>query len=270
MKFGTMQSVLGEPLPGAFSVAKKLGFDGIEIECGKADAIEPAGEFAPARRAEIRAAACQAGVEIPSVCAGCLNGLLAAPDPSARQNAIGLARRLIELSHDLGASVLLIPFFGDGEILDEAAMQRVTESIRQLEPDAAAARVTLAIEHTLRADRAAALIDAIGSPRFGDYWDMGNSMSLGFDPLAEIESLGRRIAQVHAKEYSGTEVAAGPGEYPGLNRDPFGKGKVPVSGVIRKLRAQGYDGWIVLETGAFGNRKESARTALEILKIAGG
>ena len=32
MKFGAMQSVLGEPLPDAFAVAAELGFDGIEVD----------------------------------------------------------------------------------------------------------------------------------------------------------------------------------------------------------------------------------------------
>ena len=34
MKFGTLQSVLGEQLPKVFAVAAKLGFDGVQLAIG--------------------------------------------------------------------------------------------------------------------------------------------------------------------------------------------------------------------------------------------
>jgi sugar phosphate isomerase/epimerase len=265
-----MQNVLGEPPPGVFAVAASLGFDGVELDWFSPDEAVKGGPLAPERRAEIRKAARTAGVEIPSVCAHFGNhGGLASPDPATPTAMLRAVRDGIALCRDLRATALLVPFFGDGTIDGDEGKARLVGHLRTLAPDAGAAGVTLAIEHTLRGDEAAALLDAVGSPFVADYWDMANCRCWDYDPLEEIASLGGRIACVHAKEYvrDGHPVVR-PDErrYPGLNAKPFGAGDVPVRAILEALRAVGYTGWVTLETGAFGDKKQSARAALEHLR----
>ncbi|MBV9865122.1 MAG: sugar phosphate isomerase/epimerase [Abitibacteriaceae bacterium] len=272
MKFGTLQGVLGEPLPEVFTVAKELGFDGVELDWRDFSEAGEGGLLEANRRPDLREAAALAGVEISSVAAHFLNnGGLASPEPKHQQFGVQAVRTGIELCRDLGAKVLLVPFFGNGEIEGEAGKERLIQNLQHLASKAEADDVMLAIEHTLRGDEATALLHEVGSAYIGDYWDMANCMSLGYDPLTEIKSLKGHIAQVHAKEYDGSEVPAGarpPRSYPGLNTKSFGEGQVPVRDVLAALRQVGYDGYVVLETGAFGHHHKSARAALEHLNAS--
>ncbi len=272
MKLGTLQNVIEEPLSTVFAAAAQLGFYGVELDWSDVAYAHSGGPLGPENRGAIRQAAAEANVEIPSVAAHFLNkGGLA----NEGKEAFGLeaVRAGIALCADLGAGYLLLPFFGSAVINDEAAVSRLIKNLQRLALEAEAAGVTLAIEHTMPAETTAALLDEVGSPYVGNYWDMGNCMALGADPLDEIEQLGQRIIRVHAKEYHQGDDPPGTTEalhFDGLNRKPFGHGDVPVSAVLDGLRQVGYDGYIVLETGKFDDAKRSARAALSVLHSASG
>ena len=272
MKFGTLQNVIEEPLPAVFAAAAQLGFDGVELDWSDPTWAQPGGPLGPENRAAVRAAAEQAAVEIPSVAAHFLNkGGLA----NEESEAFGLeaVRTGIALCADLGAGYLLVPFFGAAVISDPPAVSRLIRNLQRLAPAAEAAGVTLAIEHTMPALPTAQLLDRVGSPCVGDYWDMGNCMALAADPLDEIAQLGQRIVRVHAKEYHQGDDPPGAADalhFDGLNRRPFGQGDVPVAAVLDSLRQQGYDGYVVLETGKFDDAKGSAQAALSLLHRLSG
>jgi L-ribulose-5-phosphate 3-epimerase len=274
MKFGTLQNVIEEPLTSVFAVAADLGFDGVELDWNDLATARPGGPLGPENRRALRQAAEEAGVEIPSVAAHFLSrGGLA--DSSSEKQAFGLeaVRAGIALCADLGAGYLLVPFFGPATLANGAAVTRLVENLKRLAPEAAAAAITLAIEHTLPGDQTAALLDRVGSPYVGEYWDMANCMGLGYEPLEEIDRLGRRIVRVHAKEYHQGGAARGTQAAPhfaGLNKRPFGQGDVPVDAVLAALRRVGYDGYIVLETGKFGDVRASAKAALSVLQAGCG
>ncbi len=62
MKFGAMQSVLGEPLPDAFAVAAELGFDGMEVDWNDPADAREGGSLGPERRESLRDAEIEAVV----------------------------------------------------------------------------------------------------------------------------------------------------------------------------------------------------------------
>ena len=82
------------------------------------------------------------------------------------------------------------------------------------------------------ADQALALIDAVGSPMLGVYYDVGNADYQSFDPIAEIRQLGKHIVQIHVKEI-GAEM---------------GEGKLDFPAIFAAIKSIGYDGYLVLET----------------------
>ena len=272
MRFGVMQGVLGETPPGVFKTAKDLGFDGVELDWRDPGEIGEEGAFAPGRRIEWRNAAREAGVEIPSIVAHFLNGGgLSSAGIGVQETARKAIRDGIEICRDLGARTLLVPFFGEAELTTPFRVDRLVDNLIQLAPVAEDAGVVLAIEHSLPAARAVEILESVGSPSVADYWDMGNAMCFAYDPVREVTTLGRRIAQVHAKEYEpggGSNGRPRPGQYPGLNARPFGQGRVPVREIFAALEREGYDGYVVIETGVFGDRKESARAALDVLRQA--
>ena len=272
MKFGTLQSVLEATLDDVFPIAAKLGFDGVELDWNDPADAQPGGPLAHERREALRSAARSAGVEIASVAAHFLNhGGLA----SAEHERMGVAavQEGIRLCQDLGAQVLLVPFFSQGDIIGQEGIERLTRNLNVLAPEAELARVTLGVESMLPAHEVVALLDTVGSPFVGTYFDMANGMGLGYDPVKEVETLGRHIVQVHAKEFVAGDGPAGSREKPRfdlLNKRPFGEGDVPVREILQALRRAGYDGYIVLETGAFGDPQASARAALDVLRSHAG
>lgn len=276
MKFGVMQAVLGKDTDSVFGVAAKLGFGGVELDWRKADDARGAnGDFRAARRLAIRRRAQNAGLVVSSVCAGwCNQGGLAEPNLESRQRAVVALSEGIKLCAELGAETLLVPFFGAGMIRDEQTLAWVTHHLQWLAADAQASNVKLGVETTLPAAKVKAMLEQIASPGAGCYWDMGNAMWLGHDPLAEIRTLGTHIVAVHAKEFLGAPTPDPAKVSDGLNAAPLGEGMVPVREVIATLREVGYDGsaragWITLETGAFGgDRFASAQKALMVLRAA--
>ena len=51
-----------------------------------------------------------------------------------------------------------------------------------------------------------------------------------------------------------------------LNNKPLGQGQIPVPQIVAALKAVGYDGYIVLETGHFCDHHASAKASGDYLK----
>ena len=160
--------------------------------------------------------------------------------------------------------MLLVPFFYHGEIVGDEGIARLTDNLARLASDAASANVKLGIENTLTATQNAAIVDAVGSPFVGVYWDMANGVACGYDAVDDVHTLGQRLVQVHAKEFKHDGGAKGTRANPRfdlLNAKPLGQGDIPVPQIMAALKAVGYTGAIVLETGDFGNHHASAQAA---------
>lgn len=270
-QFGVLQNVLGEPLETVFATARELGFDGVEVDWNAPEDILEGGPLAPEKRAAIKTSAQESGVVIHSVAAHFHNQAgIASIDPEIRDRAIHLLREGLYMARDLGATALLVPFFGPGErdLASPEGQKRMVMALQLLAGDAAKAGVYLAIEHVLPGEQAARLIDATISTHVGAYWDMGNGMTRGIEPIADVRALGSRIARVHAKEFSRFEGESRPLSYHGLNQVPLGQGDVPITEVLRELKRAGYKGFITLETGGFDDRKASALAARQVLAQA--
>jgi len=98
------------------------------------------------------------------------------------------------------------------------------------------------------------------APWVGANLDTGNLAARGGDPVRAVRQLGERIIHVHFKDVPAIE-----------SHDcvALGTGIVDIRGVIRELKAIGYDGWlsIEVETGDRDPTEEviaSARTLREL------
>lgn len=84
--------------------------------------------------------------------------------------------------------------------------------------------------------------------------DTGHLFLAGADPVAITQRAGRRVAHVHLKDVDGAmaqrvragEIGFRAAVIEGMFK-PLGEGDVDVSGVIRHLEKEGYQGWYVLE-----------------------
>ena len=272
MHFGTMQSVLKCDIGEVFHRAASLGYTSVELDWNTpADAL-PGGRMSPSMRDMIRMTARTNGITIASVAAHFLNAANIANDnPDAVAAAILNIKRGIALCADIGAKVLLVPFFDDADIIGDAGIERLVRSLKTLSPDAEKAGVILGIESTLPAAANLAVVQSVGSQHVGIYWDMANGMAVGYDAVADAKALASVIVQVHAKEFVRDTGPVGTRNAPRfdmLNHKPLGQGDVPLKAILAALRAGGYTGHVVCETGTFGTVDASARADLKALLAA--
>jgi sugar phosphate isomerase/epimerase len=220
-----------------FEHARRLGFAGVEVALGPDDLRPPR----PERPASLQSARAETGLVIPSLIVGPHNELggIADEDPAVAARAAGDVRVAIAWAAELGADVVLVPFFLRADIRDAQAFDRCVSAFRELCPEAAAAGVTLCYEGTLPARDVRLLAEQIASAAFGCYFDLANPIAEGFDTATEALQLGGLIRRVHFKD---SAVRRGDST-PGLGRVDFEASAQALSDV-------GYDGWLVLETPA--------------------
>lgn len=251
MRYGAMDGSLGrgkQSAPSVLAVAHEAGLDGVEV-CLRGDYADDSLWTVSGARS-VAAAARALGLEIPSLALLMLNqGSFAGDDPT-RERARGIVRHAIDLARELGARIILLPFFGAGKIDGETGVARVVEELRALAPAAAAGGVKLGIETTLPAPVVVDVLRAVDSPVITNYFDVANAVWLGYDPIAELETLiaAGALPQIHIKDIQ---------DQPG-DRAP-GDGRVPYALVGKALRRLGYDGYLIFETPATDDPVNAAR-----------
>jgi sugar phosphate isomerase/epimerase len=234
----------------AVAAAAAAGYEGVELDVGREAEEHPL--FTDAGLAAVRAELARTGLAVPSVCLGALNAFgFKSTDPAERARAHGLIRRGVALARTLGAGAVLVPFFGGSRLESADEVGRVVEGMRGVASAARDAGVVLAVENTLPAPENVALAAAVDSPAVGVYYDTGNALAAGYDPVAEVRALGRALARVHFKDFR-----------PGQGGVMMGQGEVDFPAVVRELDAQGYRDWIVLEAASPNDPVEDARANL--------
>ncbi len=212
--------------------AKLAGLDGIEIPVNSAaDKLTIAD---PGVRQQYKAQMAKTGLAVSSLMLGVLNSNPLASDPRAP----AWLEQAIDAAKDLGAGVILVAFFGKGDLLAKdgklksADVDVVVQRLKAAAPRARDASVILAIENTLPAHLNTGILDRIDSPWVRVYYDVGNSTNKGYEVPAEIRRLKHRIACVHFKD-----------------RDRYlGEGQIQFEPIAAALKEIGYQGWIVMET----------------------
>jgi sugar phosphate isomerase/epimerase len=237
MRPGVMSSVIGGGDDrAAFERASRSGFAGVEVELRRDDLRAPERE----RLARLAQARDRSSLHVPSLVLGEHNaGGLASADTDVAEAAAEDVRRAIVWAEELGADIILVPFFLDGELVHEADVDRAARALRALCPLAAQRNVSLCYEGTLPSDRFRDLAARVESAAFGVYFDLANPVTRGMDTATELRALGDLVRRVHLKD---TRVR-GADVHPGLGRVDFAQSRDALAEI-------GYDGWLVFETPA--------------------
>ncbi len=223
--------------PEALRATAEIGFDGVELDIGDDYRETLLWTQGPGAVADLID---ETGGALLSFCAGaCWQISPASPDASVRAEIHQLLADLIGYSAALHAGVILVPVTpGGDEVSYEDGTARWIDEMKKLAPIAEDKGVVLALENVGRGyGKSAAelihLVDSIGSPGVQTYYDIGNATAFGNDPVAEIQALGSRIADVHIKDRDG---------------ELLGEGVVNIPDSVKALKELGYDGDLVLET----------------------
>jgi len=211
----------------AVALAKKIGFDGVEISIGKGTQKLPLSN--PDLQKQYVAESKKHDLPIASTCLEILHRNVLKSDPLAQR----WVADSISITKNVGARVILLPFFGKGALKTHQEMDYVADYLKEIATEAEKAQVILGLENTISAEDNVRILDRVKSRAVLVYYDIGNSTQGGFDILKEIRWLGKeRICEFHIKD----------------NPHFLGKGPIKVPAVVDAIAEIGFSGWAHLET----------------------
>jgi L-ribulose-5-phosphate 3-epimerase len=216
--------------PNAVSMARELGFDGLEVSFGRkvTDGRMPLDNAAT--QAEYLRLARLHKVTLNTTCLDILHVNYLKSDPLGAQ----WLQQAIPINAKLGIRNMLLPFFGKGAINTEQEQNYVADILKEAVPVAEKMGVVLALEDTISAEANLRILNRVGSKHLQVFYDPGNSAPLGFDCPKEIRMLGREhIVHIHWKD-----------------KGYLGEGLIDYAPILSAIREIGYRGWLDLETSA--------------------
>ena len=222
-----------------YTMAKDLGFDGIEIR-GLGDEINAATAlpFTAKNLPETLKKLHMLRLEIPCLSSDCC--LKDVENTEANKTEL---LQYIELAQKLGTPYIRVladrDIAPEGEVCDEDILRQLLD----LAPYAEKAGVTLLIEtNGVYADtnRLRSLLERIPSDAVGALWDMHHPYRIMNESAdTTIQNLGAYIKHVHMKDSVMTEN--------GITYRMVGKGDLPLSDMLLALSSINYDGYVSLE-----------------------
>jgi sugar phosphate isomerase/epimerase len=169
----------------------------------------------------------------------------------------------LDYAAELGINTVLIFSFDRAGMSPGLPPENVLEILSRAAERAGSMGIQLAIENEDgfwgdTGDRTASLVRAVGHPALGVNWDPGNAYFAGDEPFpAGYHAVRDLIRHVHFKD--ARRNADGTAEY-------VAKGEIDWAGQMRALAADGYDGFISVET----HLRPKVGSARELLDRLGG
>jgi len=252
-------------LDQCFKLAKKAGFEGVELALAEGQAKFEGMDLALVENGEISlnstkedidkvvALAKDNGIQLYSFASGLpWQYSPTSNNPEIREKAQMILHKQIEVASWLGCETLLVipgmvnaDFVANCEIVAyDVVYERAFEYIKKGLKFAEEKKVELGIENVwnkflLSPMEMRDFIDKFESPYVCSYFDVGNVLAFGY-PDHWIKVLNKRIKKVHVKDYRRT--AGGLHGFVDLL-----SGDVDFPAVINAFKAIGYDGWLTAE-----------------------
>lgn len=236
-------------LPAGLSWEKRLtaaaqaGYEFVEISIDDSDQRIARLDWGPGQRADLLNAVLNTGVPIRSMSLSAHRRFpLGSASARTRLKGLDLFKKAIEFTAYFG--IRLIQVAGCDvyhEESDETSRAHFLEGLHQAHEWASSAGVMLALENwdvecVDTVSKAMWYVQHFNSPWFQLYVDVGNLITTGHDPVAELQIGRGHIAAVHLRD-------ALPGD---MQYTPFGAGRVPFAGVFSKLSNMDFRGLLVL------------------------
>ena len=219
-----------------FALAKKCGFEGVELN-------GPIADLAAAK--EMGALAKQAGMPIHGIVNG-WGGPLSDPKPENVAKGMASMETSLRCAKAVGAdAVLLVPAVVNEEVGYAEAWERSQKNIRKLLPLAKELQVTIAVENVwnkflLSPVEFAKYVDEFNDPWLKAYVDVGNMILFGF-AQDWVRTVGKRIVRIHLKDFKR------PSDSKGYQWTNLLDGEVNWPQVRKALDEIGYHGYMTTE-----------------------
>jgi L-ribulose-5-phosphate 3-epimerase len=187
---------------------------------------------------EIKSLCFQHDFEIPSLTGDCFMQAPFWKEKGDKQNE--LHQDFIAVAEACGAvgiSLIVVPLVDSGRIENESQEDELVTFFESQKGLLNKHGLRIVFESDFKPNQLARFIERFDPKLFGINYDIGNSASLGFNPLDEISDYGDRILNVHIKDrlLGGSTV-------------PLGLGNADFKVVFDSLRRMDYSGNYILQT----------------------
>lgn len=232
--------------------AARMGIDGVEPYVRGPDdrlLMLPEDELHALRERAVKL-----GVRIPSTCLSAFNRDASLVESDGISRAVELIQRVLDLSHALGAPLMLLCSYLKSNPDTEEKKTNMIRVVEEILPYAAQRDIRIGLESPLPANELMAVVQTINSDLVGVYFDTGNAVANGYDPVEEIEVLKKDIFQVHIKDSYSLQLS-------GLH---MGDGDVDFAATVAALTRIGYDEWLMIDTS--GEDEQAVREDIRTLR----
>jgi len=116
------------------------------------------------------------------------------------ERSIEVLQQLLKTAAELGVRNIVIPCVDQSSIQNQLDRTRFIEVLSTVISDAERISVNLSLETDLDPKQFGELLSSFDSPRVTVNYDIGNSASLGYNPVEELSEYGERISDIHIKD----------------------------------------------------------------------
>jgi len=255
MKLGVRLESLGMPLRRGLAEAERLGVTGVQVDAS--------GDLAPDRltatgRREFGHLLRGHGLELTALGCPLRHGF---DTPENLQPRIDHVRKVLGLSFDLGARIVVIEAGQIPEKADDPRATLLTESLLALGQYGDRVGAVLTLE--TGAESGATLrqfLDRLDTGGLGVNYDPANLLMNGFEPVAELTALVGRVVHAHAKD------ARRGGASRSAQEVPLGRGDIDWLHLVGTLGALEYKGWLTVERESGTDRAADVAAGVAFLR----
>ena len=232
---GKIQAYPAQTWQKEFEIAREIGYSAIEWIVEKPFEINAL--MSKSGIQEIKEIILKTGVRVDYVCADIFmqQPLVRMSEKIKEENKKILEQILIN-SKEIGAIGVEIPFVDASSIKTESEIDELISVTQDAFKLAEEIGINVSLETDLNAKEFKKLLEKINLDHVKANYDIGNSASLGYEPLEELENYGQKILNVHVKDRK-----------LGSTTVPLGTGDADIRYVFEKLDEIGYTGGITMQ-----------------------
>ena len=231
--------------PGAITLAKEIGVDGLEVDMGSLgnrDTFEN-GLDSPAFRQQFQQLASENKIEF---CSMAMSGFYA-QSFAERPTYERMVGDCITTMTQLSISTAFLPLGVSGDLVKRPELRAtIVQRLKVVGKLAEPANVVIGIETSLDASEEVQLLDEIGSQSIRSYFNFANALQHGRNLHHELRTLGKdRICQIHCTDEDGVWLE--------------NNKRLDVPAVKKTLDELGWSGWLVMERSRDANNSGDVR-----------
>jgi hexulose-6-phosphate isomerase len=248
---GKIQAYPANTWQKEFEIAKEIGYAAIEWIVEKP--LEINAMMSKSGIKEIKDVISKTKVRIDYVCADIfMQQPLVRMTQEIEEENKELLKDILLNAKEVGAIGVEIPFVDASSIKSESEKNELISCMQEAFELAEEIGMKISLETDLNPTSFKELLDRINLNHIQANYDIGNSASLGFDPVEEISAIGNRILNVHIKDRK-----------LGSTTVPLGTGVADIKLSLSRLSEINYLGGITMQAARGTDDIEVAKSQLK-------